>query len=28
MVDMNRVHLTYCDTDSMMLAVAGDPKYS
>ncbi|KAA6353785.1 MAG: hypothetical protein EZS28_050688 [Streblomastix strix] len=26
MVDMNRVHLIYCDTDSMMLAVAGDPK--
>ncbi|KAA6398336.1 MAG: hypothetical protein EZS28_006144 [Streblomastix strix] len=23
---MNRVHLIYCDTDSMMLAVAGDPK--
>ncbi|KAA6364944.1 MAG: hypothetical protein EZS28_039529 [Streblomastix strix] len=27
MIDMNRVHLIYCDTtDSMMLAVAGDPK--
>ncbi|KAA6362847.1 MAG: hypothetical protein EZS28_041626, partial [Streblomastix strix] len=26
MVDMNRVHLIYCDTDSIMLAVAGDPK--
>ncbi|KAA6397432.1 MAG: hypothetical protein EZS28_007036 [Streblomastix strix] len=23
---MNRVHLIYCDIDSMMLAVAGDPK--
>ncbi|KAA6396295.1 MAG: hypothetical protein EZS28_008180 [Streblomastix strix] len=26
MIDMNRVHLIYCDTDSMMLSVAGDPK--
>ncbi|KAA6356344.1 MAG: hypothetical protein EZS28_048129 [Streblomastix strix] len=26
MVDMNRVHLIYSDTESMMLAVAGDPK--
>ncbi|KAA6386008.1 MAG: hypothetical protein EZS28_018467 [Streblomastix strix] len=26
LIDMNRVHLIYCDTDSMMLAVAGDPK--